>query len=278
MDFHIMASNTIHLYYRKVIFIFIHYDGIYLLKFFFNRNTTIGSIYGRDFSAEGTVYYPMNEIRVLDTVRKSWIAPRILMLDDGETYNGISSAATTTFGHGKYVVALGGYVVYEDGVGIVADIKIINLETNQCNILNTLPMDYFVAPRVYASAVIISEEFLVLGFGRGWVEGSTEIPDIDLLRLPKMSPGGNLLNDPSSLEGTWMKSLSTISSSPPKETKKHTSTLIIFVIVFSILIAICLGLIALALISREELTGRRDPKTARVCAPIRILEPIWPRR
>lgn len=208
---------------------------------------------------------------VLDTVTKSWIMRRKVNLNfNGDT--GMEGAVSVTFGQGKYLFISGGG---QDGdhALLLRNHLILDLDTNTMEIIDIGPKTYFFPTRLYASAVVISEKFLVLGFGLSQFVGSSEIAGIDLLRIPEIDSS---LSSQTKYSGTeWMSSLSDISSVIlPRDSM---SMQMIVAIVFSILVLICMGFMATAVINKQKLSGRSQLKKKDFYT-LGIFNLVWPKR
>lgn len=209
---------------------------------------------------------------VLDTVTKSWIIPRTVNSNFGDN-TGMEGAASVIFGQGKYVFISGGRLDGDYG-SLLRNHFILDIDKNTMDAINTEPKNYFLPTRSYASVVVISKKFLVLGFGLSQFVGSSEIAGIDLLRIPEID---------SSLSGQirysgaeWMSSLSDVSS-PVILPSDSTSMQMIVAIVFSIMVLICLGFIATAVINRRKLSGRSQLKKKDFYT-LGIFNFVWPKR
>ncbi|GAA5801944.1 hypothetical protein HPULCUR_007402 [Helicostylum pulchrum] len=234
-------------------------------------DTTIGSINGRNSTSKPYGYYYFGWMMVLDTVTKSWIIPRTVNSNFGDN-TGMEGAASVIFGQGKYVFISGGRLDGDYG-SLLRNHFILDIDKNTMDAINTEPKNYFLPTRSYASVVVISKKFLVLGFGLSQFVGSSEIAGIDLLRIPEID---------SSLSGQirysgaeWMSSLSDVSS-PVILPSDSTSMQMIVAIVFSIMVLICLGFIATAVINRRKLSGRSQLKKKDFYT-LGIFNFVWPK-
>ncbi|KAI8061326.1 hypothetical protein BDF21DRAFT_403129 [Thamnidium elegans] len=241
-------------------------------------DTTIGSMYGRNSTSEPYFYYDFDMMMVLDTVTKSWIAPRTIDLDFNADVDfgigvGMEGAASVTFGQGKYVFISGGSV-YGGLNFLLRSHFILNLDTNRINLIYAEPTNYFLPTRSHASLVVISEKFLVLGFGLSQSGGSSEIAGIDLLRIPEIEE--NLDSKTKYSGAEWMSSLSDVSS-PVILPNDSMSMEMVLAIVFAILVLICIGFIATAVINRRKLSGKSQLKKKDFYT-LGIFNFVWPKR
>lgn len=167
-------------------------------------------------------------MKILDTVSKSWISPQRIKDNNSGIFNRDGSSSVT-FNGGKYVCIYGGK---RDSETLYTSGYIINLKTMTSSLLKITDENYFVTPRYYADSSVISEKYLVFGFGLYKFIGPLGISSIELLKLPTTEEiqNSNLETGESFPNLTWVIPASSSLDPDAKATSRLSGSIVFSII------------------------------------------------
>lgn len=213
-------------------------------------------------------------MKILDTVSKSWISPQRIKDNKSGIVNR-DGGSSVTFNDGKYVCIYGGK---RDSDTIYTSGYIINLKTMTSSLLEITDNNYFVTPRYYAHLSVISEKYLVYGFGLYKFIGPLEISSIELLKLPTTEEiqNSNLEAGESFPDLTWVIPTSS-SLDPDAKATSRLSGPIILSIIFAVPVTIFIAFVAITVFNRKKINGKIQAKSNRIYMT-GIFKRAWPQR
>ncbi|KAG2235326.1 hypothetical protein INT48_007957 [Thamnidium elegans] len=206
-------------------------------------------------------YHSPFEMKILDTVSKSWVSPQLIK-DNKSGMVPRDAGSSVTFHGGKYVCIYGGK---KDSGTIYSDGYVINLETMTSSLLEIPTNNYFVTPRYHAHLSVISERYLVFAFGLYKFIGPLEISSIELLQLPTTEEiqNSNLEAGESFPNLTWVVPTSS-NVDPEAKTTSRLSGPIILSIIFAVPVTMLITFVAIAILNRRKITGKIQSKSNRI--------------